>query len=387
MKKFRHNGAAIPNLKGVRVEGDAVLFPDSYSDQEIAAIRKRIAQGGRRELQTQNRKAYTPTESESAAILAAMPGVKDLTGFGFYEAVAAESLLDRDRDILTKSFLQILADRYANGRAIVDSHNTRQRIGYTFGAEVKDHPDQPGESQLLVRFYVDPQAKMSGGNNAKREIDTGLVRRVSVSFSSPEIKFVGEDESEMGYHWIYDAPEHNDSGKVEVFELSVVAMGAQAGAHIKGEKGGIAKSPTFGSSEIKQDNSNKPDKPGMEKYMINKTGKEIEASPEVIAEIKHLEKMLADREAELKPYVEAAEKAKKELAGKLVNLKKAINPELEIDAEAEVKKYMLWTPDQITAELKSYEGISKIKQLDPGKKPKGEEGNKVKTGTAFDYVS
>lgn len=352
-KRFLHNGAEIPNLPGVRVEGDSVVFT-GYSDADIEDIRGRVSKGKRYKDDAKIlQKKYSPGDEVKSAILASLPGATSIDGYGFYEAIAAESLIDRDRDVLRLGFLEILAKRYKEGRSVVDSHSWNHRIGYTFDAYVQDHPTKTGEYQLIVRFYVSPDAKMISGSNAKSEIDAGLVRRLSISYFAPEYKYVSSEADGNVYgrsYWVYDTPMETSESEIEVPEISMVAMGAQPGARIKAEKGGIEKGITFAEKEIKIN--------AMEFTEVKINDKTLKVAPDSVADVAAIsiafdeaKKALAEAEGKLKKYTDQEASALDKLADDYVAVKKLAFPGVEIDTEKEKAVAKIMGAEHIEKEI------------------------------------
>lgn len=367
LKRFARNGVHIPPIEGVTIKGDYVEFDGRFTDEEIKAIREKIAGAGYSEQEPRQRKTYSPTDAERKKVLAAMSGVESLEGFGFYEAIVADTRLDRHKDILDRSFLEVLAKRYDSGRAVVDSHNERQRIGYTFAASVQPDPDDAQHFQLSVKFYVSPSAKMLSGNSAKSEIDEGLVRRVSVSFMAKEYTYIpGDAEGNMHgiSYWLWKAPIESSEDNIEAFELSTVAMGAQAGAVIKGagisEKARKTLTATFGEIQVKSTVT------GMKNIKILDI--ELQVSEDQEAALKQLEEKAKALETELSKFKEAEAGKKKALVTEFVNLKcKAFEG---LDADTETAKAERFTSEELAGEIKMLQAISgnpKHKQLDPSK--------------------
>lgn len=360
-KKYLLNGATPPTLPGVKVSESYIEFDDTYSDDDISAIREKIGSGGEKNFESGTIKAYTPTDAEKMKIAPHLKADLDLSTFGFYTFIAAETIRDRQGDVLDKSFLEWMGEKYAEGRTLADSHNISKRIGYTYDAKVVQHEQEPNHFQLEVKAYVPPTAKTSTGANAKDEIDAGLLRRVSVSFFA-SAKYLSSEDDNNPYNettWIYSRPKAGD--RADVMELSVVAMGAQAGARIKGGNQGIEKIVTFAKEEIK-----------MEKYTFKTIGKEVEIPSDVLAILKEADTQTEALKAELKAFQDAASTQKAEVENEFVKLRLLAYPTLK--AESEQAKAKNLTVEQLNEEIALLVESKKGAQIDPTK-----EGTPQKT--------
>lgn len=373
MKRFKHNNIDFPAIEGVSIQGDYVVFDDRFRDEDIDSIRQKIASGFVKqtpdEVQIKHQvKAYEPTEPEKASIRSHVKS-GDIDSYGFYTFIAAESVKDRQGDVLTKSFLEWMADRYNEGRVLADSHYMEYAIGHTYAATVTNHEVVPGEYQLEVKAYVPPAARTMSGSVAKDMLDAGIIRRASVSFSAPA-KFYEADHAENKTGepvWVFDAPAATNK-MAEVYELSIVGMGAQSGARIKGEKGGIEKNPTFDTVEIKTKNKT------MEKVTIKALGKDMEVESSMIPVLKELDEKFQSLQAELKAFTDKEAVVKESLITELVNLKVQV---MGTDQAKETEKAKRLTVDELKEEIELITNLKKGKQLDPGNDDKPAEKKSV----------
>lgn len=379
-------------MPGVEVVGDEVVF-EGYSDKHIDLIRDRVQAGDSKSFLADFRKEYSPSEIEQTLI-------KDKVGdrikdFHFVETIAADTIIDRAYDKFTKAFLERMANKYIEGRTIVDSHNTKVRIGRTFAAEVIPHPEQPNEYQLIVKFYLSPNTP--DGEKAINEVKDGIVDRVSVSFRPDyeAVTFYDEDDEKNPHpgkvFWQIDA---GNSDLEEVIELSLVAMGAQPGARFKSENGRIEDSPTFDVNEIISTMETKEIKltiGGVEKTFKVETSKvgEFETLAKQIGDLESEQKTLKteneDLKKSLKSYTEKEEEIKDELVSKLINLKTTIYGEDAIDAEAqtEIAKALPLTFIEKEIELLT-ETAKNRKSLKPDPKKEEDKDKSESTGTWMD---
>lgn len=384
MKRYKHNNIDFPSIDGVSIQGDYVVFDDRFKDEDIESIRRKIETGFRKEaddeLSVKNQvKAYQPTPAEREKIQSALKDSVDIDTFGFYTFIAAESVKDRQGDILTKSFLEWMGKAYAEGRVLADSHYMEYAIGHTYEATVTDHEVHPGEYQLEVKAYVPPAARTLSGAVAKEMLDAGIIRRASVSFAAPA-KFLEADHAENKTGepvWVFDAPATKNA-RAEVYELSIVGMGAQAGARIKGEKGGIAKNPTFDTVEVKQIEKK------MEKVTIKALGRDIETDATLIPVLKELDDKFQSLTAELQKYQEREETEKTGLITELVNLKVQV---MGVDQAKETEKAKKLTLDELKDEIEAVAKIKTGKQIDPGKEDEKDEEKKPSGNRYKDYLS
>ena len=360
--KYLRNGVEIPaNLKGVTVTDQHVIFDETWKESDIMSFRDFLGKKELiREIPNTKRKAYQPTEAETQIILDKMTGVENLDGFGIYEAVAAETLLDRHNEVLTKGFLQILADRYAEGRTVVDSHDSQHRLGKTFAAKVVKHPELEGESQLIVKFYVSPNAKMKSGATAVQEIDQGIVDRLSVAFSYRDYEYIAADDADNPYDHGYvkiDAPKKGKESYIEAYEISTVSMGAQAGARIKSAQTDPNTPPrTFGS---------KAEEMEFETLKITVRGQETEVK--VATESAGTLKSIMD---ELKGFRDKQEASRKSLIDEYVKFRKAANENLDAEKEKGIAAQL--PTEYLESQVAELSAKAAEKQLDPSKKT-GEE--------------
>ena len=319
-----------------------------------------------------------------------MTGVESLDGFGFFECVAAETKLDLHRDILAPSFLQFMAEKYAEGRIVLDGHRDVATIGRTFDAYVQASPEDGEVQQLIVKFYLSPNMKTVSGANPVQVVSENIADRVSVGFSNPYIRRVApEHEDEKGY-WIHEITPEMDLDRIHVMELSIVYYGAQPGAKIKGAKGqnaGINPAPSFGLKPVESTEKS------MSKitYHIKSINKDIQidkAFLDILKEIdsetadaiheKQLEadsfqKQVADLEREktamqkrLDKFEEGEKELKKAALDTLANLQKTLNPDLEV--EAVKKAFENMDLDSINTQIEVLKGLSPD-QLTPSPKP------------------
>jgi len=303
----------------------------------------KILEAKEKSLLTHKRKAYTPSVDERKKVMDAMSGIENLDGFGFYKAIVADTRLDRHRDVLTRGFLEILAKKYDEGRAVVDSHSERKSVGYTFASEVVPDASDPTHFQLIVKFYISPDAVLFSGTKAKTALDQALVRRTSVSFSASEFKYVASDATEnvhgVGYY-VYDVPTNSSEDNIEVFEVSLVMMGVQAGAKIKelvSQKEGINKKDTLPQNSKKM------------KYLIKSLDRSIDVEQTVIDSIELLEAKIKSLNDSLKVFKDREEKKKKVLITELVNLRcKAFK---NLNAESETLKFSAFDIDSLISEI------------------------------------
>lgn len=325
-----------------------------------------------------NKKSYKPTEDELRYISQL---VENTEGLGYYEAVVADTRLDRHQDILTKSILDGLAKLYSSGRAVVHSHNEKTPCGYTFSASVSPSLSDPEHHELTVRFYVPEESLLLSGMSAKTALDKGLIRRVSVSFSAKNAyKYVAEDSAENIYghgYWVWSMSNEDmkDPNKFEVYELSLVTMGAQANAVIKDlEKGGIEKEDTL------HKNSETVTGETM-KYKIASLGSTVDVNEEALTAIKLLEdeaRKVSELESKLKVYKDAEDAKKELLVKELVALKVKISK--DIDAEKETAKVNKLSIVEIKEEINLVKMIQKNHNPinpNPSEEDKNETSNEL----------
>ena len=404
VKRYKHNNATIPKIKGVTISGDFVEFDNTFSEKDIAFLRGKVKSGiGSVEFVSPS-KSFDPTDSDREKIKSHVRNA-DIASFGIYQAIAAKNMMiDRDGDILERDFLEIMAQRYKEGRSMVDSHNRQQRIGKTFDAEVITN--EKGQAELLVKFYIPDEAKMLSGNSAKMEIDTGMVENVSVSFLAPEdsLTFVKADDSSNTYgvpHFRYHAPKKSPMESVEVFELSMVTMGAQQGARVKSaDQKSIANSlnenaRTFGSQI---DKNKSPEMEFIEKkidrYKLKVAESSADSFDSLADYVAELEKMVSDQDKEISDKKLTIEELNKKLGNDkdakindLINLKKQILGEEAISAETEKAALKELPYDFVIAQINQMQDIAKIKQLNPGEEggegdqEQREGGSEPKAGT------
>lgn len=360
--KYQRNGVEIPaNLKGVTVTDQYVIFDETWKESDIMSFREFLGKKELiREIPNTKRKAYQPTEAETQMILDQMIGIESLDGFGFYEVYAAETLLDRHNEVLTKAFLQILADRYAEGRTVVDAHDSTHRTGKTFAAKVVKHPSVEGEYALSVKFYVSPDARMKSGNTAINEINQNIVDRMSVAFSYRDYEYISSDDASNPYDHGYvliDAPKKGKEYYIEAYELSLVTMGAQAGARIKSAQTDPNEAPrTFGS---------KAEEMSLQTLKISIRGKEeeIQVSPESVGAIQSV----LD---ELKGFRDKQEASRKSLIDEYVKFRKAANENLDAEKEKGIAAQL--PTEYLESQVAELSAKAAETQLDPSKKT-GEE--------------
>lgn len=319
-----------------------------------------------------------------------MTGVESLDGFGFFECVAAETKLDLHRDVLAPSFLQFMAEKYAEGRIVLDGHRDVATIGRTFDAYVQASPEDGEVQQLIVKFYLSPNMKTVSGANPVQVVSENIADRVSVGFSNPYIRRVApEHEDEKGY-WIHEITPEMDLDRIHVMELSIVYYGAQPGAKIKGVKGqnaGIDPAPSFGLKPVESTEKS------MSKitYHIKSINKDVEIEKSILGIIKEIDneaadaihdkqleadgfqKQVADLEREktamqkrLDKFEESEGELKELAITNLVNLQKMIKPDLNVE-EAK-KAFEGMSRDQVNAQIEMLKAL-KPDQLKPDTKP------------------
>lgn len=381
-KYYKTNGAKISMVSGMVLDGDKVGFPDSFSIKDINAIRKKTAKQNRGNL-VLKATTYSPNDSERSAIQSAL-GRDNIDGFLFVQCVAAETDMDRHRDILTKAFLEWMGEKYTEGRTIVDGHWHEQRVGKTFAAEVVEK--EGGGHSLIVKFYISPNAIMRNGMKAVDQINDGLVNRVSVSFYAT-YTFIPESESDRGMsHYVYDRPAE-DSLMAEVYELSLVTMGAQAGAKIKGQNGDIEPEITFDTKSIKPETDNM----SFLSYRFKSTGQTLNIKEEdkeaakamdtdiqkfIDDGIKEEKEKRLEAEKKLKKFEDAEKAVRDDAVTKYVNAKKQVfGEDLKADDEKEIIKH--WSVSTIEAETKKLEAVAEklTKQIDTSNPPADEDGD------------
>lgn len=398
MKRYALNEAKVPNLPGVRVEDNTVVI-EGYKDKHIDLIREKtkVGDSDRKNVLADFQKEYSPSEIERTLIKEKVG--ERIDSFHFVETIAADTLIDRTYDKFTKAFLERMATKYIEGRTIVDSHNTKIRIGRTFAAEVIPHPEKVGESQLIVKFYLSPNTP--AGKQAINEVKDGIVDRVSVSFRPDyeAVTFIDEDDEnspEPGkVFWSIDA---GDPELEEVIELSLVAMGAQPGAKFKSENGRVQENPTFDIKEIT---------PRMETieltYKLGDVEKGINVPKENADAFKALIKGIEDAQAEtakavktqkelekrIGTYEEKEKEVKTAMVVKLVNLKKSVFGEDSVDAEQETTICESLPVEFLEKEIDRMEKTVKARKgLKPDGKPReeGDENEKESYGTVLDSI-
>lgn len=303
-----------------------------------------------KQIEVTRRKAYTPSEIEKNQILENIY-VDSLGGFGFYEAVVADTRLDRHNDVLSKSFLDAMAEKYNEGRTVVHGHKELIPCGRTFSAEVKQVANEPEHYELNVKFYIPQSSLLASGMSAKEAIDTGLISRVSVSFMAKEAyKYIEKEES--GF-WFWEKKDYSDTNTFDVFELSLVTMGAQAMAVIKE----LEKDPKPKDTTLHQ---NSKDKTNQMKYFIKSLNTEVEANEDTKAAIELLEEKAVELDkanALLQAFQQKEEAAKLEIVKELVGLKmKALK---DLDADKETEKYKKFSIEELNGEIEGMKRLQK----------------------------
>lgn len=242
------NDKAAAKLDGVHVKDGQVLFDASkWTEQKAAAAMRDLDQslvhltGGpdsQRRSGLLETKAFTPTEADYAAARANLKGKDsegndiDVTKFGYYETIAADTLVDLVDDRFTRRFLDALAPQAKAGLTVLLNHHPDHIMGATYDARVEPIPDNPENYQLVVKFYVPNFMKMPKGEPAVDAVNTGTVRFTSVGFKAWHAQWIEAGDT---YVREYD---HPDGGRLPVYvEHSLAYRGAQLRAALKSAAG------------------------------------------------------------------------------------------------------------------------------------------------------
>lgn len=334
---------------------------------------------------------YKATEEDYEAIRKHVSDSVDVTKFGVYECVASSTSPDSDGDVFGENVLKGLAHYYEEGRTVVlGSHARDSGVGKTFGAYVKS--DTAGTQQLMVKFYIPPEATTQSGGNAKALVDSGVYARTSImAFWTQDPK--PESKTVSGK----DVKVYNSTEGMQVLHIAVLDMGANYDAVMKSLFGTPQSVPGGGPNlppnskstgqimnyvikslglSWQKDNIEHADVIAMLKQAEDESVKLVEKAnaeaAKVLALQKEIEPLRAFKEGELNTLKE-----------KYANLYKQANPEAKADAIE--KRVALYTAESMSLLREDVEAlakaVSKAKSRQTNLAGKGEE--KVSDTTGF----
>lgn len=169
-------------------------------------------------------KAFEPTESDLQKLGFTRESAKE-KGLRFVKLETANTLLDKDGDILEESFLNALAAKVnePNGRAILLHHDRTKIVGRKFRAEVVDRifPNNQSGKQLVEFGFVHNSAD-DGGVSLGEKLDSRTIADVSIGFFGSGRKF--EDKDNGRIRRFFHTPGETTT---ENMETSFVFLGAQ----------------------------------------------------------------------------------------------------------------------------------------------------------------
>jgi len=224
------NPALLQGEKGVTLKGGRLVFSGDWTQEKALEFVEKSDRStkiiGERAI-----KSFVPGDEDKATVKKLLKNADkfDLSKFGFYEVIVADTLKDYTHEKITKPVLDSLALQAIDGVSILVNHASDSVIGHSYMGDVLPIPDKPGEYQFISRFYVPDSSMMPNGQNAVDAIDAGIWKFISIGFRNQKVQFVeptGSDEYWMEY--IYDP-----TRPPVLVEYSVVYRGAQPRASIK----------------------------------------------------------------------------------------------------------------------------------------------------------
>lgn len=362
-------------LEDVQVNDGRITFGASWT-QAQADEAMQLLDANLKQLQVATvSKAYQPTEADYTKIkgmLIAQGGREyDVKKFGVYETVAADTKIDFTREKFTKRLLDAVVQQAIEGITILVNHKDDNMIGRTFDARVEAIPNDPGNFQLVVRFYIPDFSVMPNGTSAVDAINTRVANFTSVAIRSYLVEF---EEMDSGYVRVYDHdPNRADLPAPIYVEHSVVYRGAQPRAAIKGYGPPV---PTVNPSNIDMLDiikSLKIGPKGAEKeFTVKVTGDpkspEFRGLETIENHANDLASKVAKLEAENATLTEQAKAGKKSLVEGIRSLEKKLE-------QPETEEAMLYGQAHEDLE-KKLEGLQKLdKKINPkGQIPGGNGG-------------
>lgn len=347
---FVVNGDTVTCKDGTRATERDVEVAAGYA--EVGSVRKSAdsAMAGIR-----TAKIYEPTEDDFAVVRSMVKGTQDVTKYGFYETILADTTLDLDNERFTKRFLDALARQYnAPGRAFLLHHDTRQIKGSTFAAIVEPIPGNQENFQLRGKFYIPDWALTDQGEKVTDLIDSGSLKFVSVGFLPFQREFIENGDS---YFWQYDVKD--GEREPEALELSGVYRGAQPRAAIKSIQLNDNKimelNIEFGGAIIKT--------PSQAEEAFKQAGAKIKEQKETIerieAELKAVKEKDINRIKSISAKLELTVESDEILFGKSVE-----------DLQAQFKKL-----DELDTKLNSKDPVTGGDPVDPTPSPEPKESD------------
>jgi hypothetical protein len=225
----------IASHPGISLKDGRLIFSKDWTTDKAAEVVETLDRT-RKVIDQIEVKAFKPTDDDRAEVRKRLrnPDAFDLTKFGFYEVVVADTRLDFTREKISKPVLDALALQAIDGVSILVNHMPDNVIGHSFAGDVVPIPGFPGEYQFVSKFYVPDDSVMPNGQNAVRALDSGIWKFISIGFRNTQVKFIEPENDPSQWHLVYLYDPQNPPVLVE---YSAVYRGAQPGAMFKSEKG------------------------------------------------------------------------------------------------------------------------------------------------------
>lgn len=365
--KYSGDPGMVEGMPGVHADGPELIF-EGYTPAAVEGILKRMS-GLVRPFGL--RSNYNPTDEDRMKV-AEITGSEDVSGYGIYRAAVSSTQVDLGRDKFSKAMLDELAEQYRDGRTVVLGHDSSMGVGRTFDAEVIAKEGDGEDYELLVKFYVFPDAQGKTGK-VKQLLDAKVYDRFSIAASLKMSDVISREDAGDGMP-IYTY----DPTRVAVVHLGIVDMGMNTDAVSKSNTAGAV---TFG--EITEMTEKK--EIVMLEYNLKHVGAgKVELSADAVsALLENVEKRMKAQAEKLAKF-EAAEDARlKSLRDEWCALRKQIDT--EADAEKLNRRANLLDEDLLTEDIENFKraAAAKRKQLDTkGEKAAATENKKPFTPAA-----
>jgi hypothetical protein len=351
----------IEGLEGVHATGSDIVF-EGYTPAAIEGILKRMT-GLVRPIGQRN--GYKPTDDDRLKVME-ITGLEDVSAFGIYRAAVSSTQVDLGRDKFSKAVLDEMAEQYKDGRTVVLGHDSMMGVGKTFDAEVAAKSDGESDYELLVKFYVLPDAQAPTGN-LKQLLDARVYDRFSIAASLKMADVISREDSGDGLP-IYTY----DPSRIAVVHLGIVDMGMNTDAVSKSNR---AQAVSFGDiNEITE-------KPRIMQYKFKHIGNgSIDLTEDAVsALLERVEKKFEAQAEKLAAFEDAQMKKLETLRDEWCALRKQIDT--DADADKLNRRASLLDEELLSEDIANFKKAvaASKKQLDP----KGEKNAEPKTAKPF----